>query len=44
MQSRLAARNESLDAGAVPAAAAYLRRKANQGKGEDDATRSPPRR
>jgi hypothetical protein len=43
MQSRLAARNESLDAGAVPAAA-YLRRKANQGKGEDSATRSPPRR
>jgi hypothetical protein len=28
----------------VPAAAAYLRRKANQGKGEDNATRSPPRR
>ena len=44
MQSRLAARNESLDAGAVPAAAAYLRRKSNQGKGEDNATRSPPRR
>ncbi len=44
MHSRLAAQNESLDAGAAPAAAAYLRRKANQGKGEDPATRSPPRR
>ena len=44
MQSRLAVRDESLDAGAVPPAAAYLRRKSNQGKGDNDATRSPPRR
>ena len=44
MQSRLAVRDESLDAGAVPPAAAYLRRKSNQGKGDHDATRSPPRR
>ncbi|MBK6453906.1 MAG: VWA domain-containing protein [Proteobacteria bacterium] len=44
MQSRLAVRNESLDAGAAPPAAAYLRRKSNQGKGDHDTTRSPPRR
>jgi Ca-activated chloride channel family protein len=44
MQSRLAVRDESLDAGAVPPAAAYLRRKSNQGKGDDNTTRSPPRR
>ena len=44
MQSRLAVRDESLDAGAAPPAAAYLRRKSNQGKGDHDATRSPPRR
>ncbi len=43
MQSRLAVRDESLDAGAVPPAAAYLRRKSNQGKGDDNKTPSPPR-
>jgi Ca-activated chloride channel family protein len=43
MQSRLAARNESLDAGAVPSAAAYLRRKSNQGKSDDNTRPSPPR-
>jgi len=43
MQSRLAVRDESLDAGAVPPAAAYLRRKPNQGKGDDNTTPSPPR-
>jgi Ca-activated chloride channel family protein len=43
MQSRLAVRDESLDAGAAPPAAAYLRRKSNQGR-RDDATRpAPPR-
>jgi hypothetical protein len=43
MQSRLAVRNESLATGAVPPAAAYLRRKSNQGKGDDHKTPSPPR-
>jgi Ca-activated chloride channel homolog len=42
MQSRLAARNESLDAGAVPSAA-YLRRKSNQGKSDDNTRPTPPR-
>jgi hypothetical protein len=43
MQSRLAVRDECLDAGAVPPAAAYLRRKSNQGKGDDNTRPSPPR-
>ena len=44
MQSRLAVRDESLHAGAAPPVAAYLRRKSNQGKGDDNATPSSPRR
>ena len=44
MQSRLAVRDESLHAGAAPPVAAYLRRKSNQGKGDDNPTPSSPRR
>jgi hypothetical protein len=44
MQSRLAMRDENPAADVVPPAAAYLRRKSSQGKGDDHTTRSPPRR
>ena len=44
MQSRLATRDENLAADVVPPAAAYLRRKPNQGKGDDSTKQSPPRR
>lgn len=43
MHSRLAVRDENVDAFDSPQAAPYLRRKSNQGKGDDDKTPSPPR-
>ena len=43
MQSRLAVRDENVDAFDSPTAAPYLRRKSNQGKGDDNKTPSPPR-
>ncbi len=43
MQSRLAVRDENVDAFDSPPAAPYLRRKSNQGKGDDNKTPSPPR-
>ncbi|MEY2920723.1 MAG: hypothetical protein RL261_2028 [Pseudomonadota bacterium] len=42
MQSRLAVRDENVDAFDAPQAAPYLRRKSNQGKGDDN-TPTPPR-
>ena len=43
MQSRLAVRDENLDAFDAPQAAPYLRRKSNQGRGDDNSTPTPPR-
>ena len=43
MQSRLAVRDENVDAFDSPQAAPYLRRKSNQGKSDDNKTPSPPR-
>jgi Ca-activated chloride channel homolog len=43
MHSRLAVRDEDADSVNAPTAAPYLRRKSNQGRGDDNTKPSPPR-